>query len=240
MSVQIRLDEVHIWLADRRDYIIDDLLHILSNTELNRAREYICKIQQQEYIITRALLKLLLTNYLNCQSSDIEIDAPSMLKPCIKGKYKIHFNVSHTKDYSIFAFSLDHEVGIDIEFIDQRLDLQLMARNIFSNDQLFKWQKIPYREKVIQFFKKWVLMEAYLKAIGNGWLAEEEILQQGRSMAIRNLDNNIVLSNPTLITTPAGFAGALCLINPKSKITVKHFGKNDIRRTVFKGKFAIL
>lgn len=99
----------------------------------------------------------------------------SILQPTFKiGKYgkayisnypDIHFNISHSSKLVSCAIS-DHPVGIDIEYIDHNIDLNI-ARNYFYNRE---YENIMNSENPSnEFFKYWVLKESYMKYTGLGF-----------------------------------------------------------------------
>jgi 4'-phosphopantetheinyl transferase len=172
----LKLDDVHIWsvclLDNERD--IYYLSSLLSKDEEERAGRFRFPRDQERFIITRGILRCLLAGYLEETPQAIEIMYGLWGKPCLSKEKSLHFNVSHSGDYAVFAFTRDYEVGIDLERIDKNIELEEMALIIFSQAELNYWEKLHPEEKVDFFFKVWVKKEAFLKALGKGWLENDE------------------------------------------------------------------
>ncbi|MCD6091871.1 MAG: 4'-phosphopantetheinyl transferase superfamily protein, partial [Bacteroidales bacterium] len=96
----------------------------------------------------------------------IEFDYNEHEKPFLKGYPKAHFNISHSGDYVVVAFS-DCAVGIDIE--KNKGDRLKVAKRFFTKEELEDLFAYSGIEKQIDYFYQlWTLKESYMKAIGKG------------------------------------------------------------------------
>ena len=77
-------------------------------------------------------------------------------KAYISNHENIHFNLSHSGKVVLCAIS-DREVGIDIEYIDPEIDLNI-AKHYFYNSEYENIMKAENR--VEEFLKFWVLKES--------------------------------------------------------------------------------
>ena len=85
-------------------------------------------------------------------------------KAYISNHENIYFNLSHSDKVVLCAIS-DREVGIDIEYIDPEIDLNI-AKHYFYNSE---YENIMNAEnRFEEFFKFWVLKESYMKYTGLG------------------------------------------------------------------------
>lgn len=86
-------------------------------------------------------------------------------KPYISNYPDIHFNLSHSKNLVACAVS-DAPVGVDIEYIDFNIDLDIAKHYFYNNeyDSILNSSK-PQEE----FFNYWVLKESYMKYTGLGF-----------------------------------------------------------------------
>lgn len=89
-------------------------------------------------------------------------------KPYIFNYPDIHFNLSHSGKYVACTIS-DRKVGIDIEYNDPTIDLNI-AKNFFFNKEYEKI--INSNNPADEFFKYWVLKESYMKYTGLGFNLE--------------------------------------------------------------------
>jgi len=86
-------------------------------------------------------------------------------KPYISNYPNIHFNMSHSGEYVACVIS-DGNVGIDIEYNDDEIDLNI-AKNYFFNNEYKNIMKSENPSN--EFFKYWVLKESYMKYTGLGF-----------------------------------------------------------------------
>ena len=176
--LELNSHEVHIWSAsllegkNNADYFYS----ILSEDECGRANSFIFPKDQRRFIITRGILRNLLSNYLGQMPESIEIIYGFWGKPCLSEDKSLHFNVSHSGDYALYAVSRSYEVGIDLEYMDNKLELEDMSPHIFSAAELTDWKKLDPEERVNAFYKRWVSREAFLKASGKGWFEDKKEL----------------------------------------------------------------
>lgn len=90
-----------------------------------------------------------------------------------KGKYgkpftnvPVKFNISHSKNIILAAFSMKSDIGIDIEEVK---DLSIIFfKNIFLEDEFKYILKKNKEEQIYTFYEYWTLKESYLKYLGTG------------------------------------------------------------------------
>lgn len=160
-----------LYLAHTDCYSSDAILSfrkLLSATEREKALKFKFVQDQHRYIVTHAMLRLILGGYLEIEPGKIEFISNDYGKPSLPEKFrKIHFNLSHSKGLSVLAFSTKAEIGIDIEKIDPEFDFDLIANAHFSNDEntFIKAENGQTRKR---FYTVWTRKEALLKAVGTG------------------------------------------------------------------------
>lgn len=79
--------------------------------------------------------------------------------------YPLKFNISHSGEYLVCAFS-KKEIGVDIQRIKD-IDLKI-AKRFFAKNEYSYINSMPENEKVDAFFRLWVLKESFIKAVGKG------------------------------------------------------------------------
>ena len=86
-------------------------------------------------------------------------------KPYLKGKENIYFNVSHSRDYVVCAFS-DNEVGIDIQ-VHKKWKKELAQRFFSEEDKklLARLENEGFAPSEM-FFCMWTVKESYMKLTG--------------------------------------------------------------------------
>lgn len=75
----------------------------------------------------------------------------------------LHFNVSHSANLWIIAWSFEHEVGIDVQKIDTSINYQAIMRQFFTKSEQSQVNTIS------DFFDVWTQKEAVLKLNGLGF-----------------------------------------------------------------------
>lgn len=113
-------------------------------------------------------------------------------KAYLSNHENIHFNLSHSGKLVSCAIS-DVEVGVDIEFNDPSIDLDI-AKHYFYNSE---YENIMNSENPSdEFFKYWVLKESYMKYTGLGFnldLDSFEIIINEK-IRLKNDENNLKFS----------------------------------------------
>lgn len=113
-------------------------------------------------------------------------------KAYISSHEDIHFNLSHSRKMVACAIS-DMEVGVDVEYIDGEIDLDI-AKHYFFNSEYESIMKSHNPSN--EFFRYWVLKESYMKYTGLGFnleLDQFEILI-GDEITLKGNENNLKFS----------------------------------------------
>ena len=165
--------DLHIWCASLNSSL-EDLSYytsLLSSDEVVRAERFYFERDRNHFIIGRGLLRTLLGSYLDVEPFQIEFVYGQYGKPALKaGLYKqvLEFNMSHSRDFAIYAFGLDRKIGIDLEHVRPMPDMDDFARQFFSLRENLLINSLSGKQKEDAFFKTWTCKEAFLKANGNG------------------------------------------------------------------------
>lgn len=210
-TTELNVNEVHIWNAYllESENNIDFFYSILSLDEHNRASRFKFFRDKRRFVITRGILRCLLSFYLRQAPESIEIVYGLWGKPYLRGKKRLCFNVSHSRNYALYAVTRSYEVGIDLEYIDNNLKLEDMAPHIFSKIELMNWQILDLEERTNIFFKRWVSQEAFLKALGKGWFEDKKKLIFNAQNTLKEEDLNNDLINLYHFECIPGYASAL-------------------------------
>lgn len=214
-------DEVHIWSGclTENETNLPYFTSLLSQDEQERANCFRFSREQKRYIISRGILRSLLAGYLEELPQKIEILYGFWGKPCLPEEKALSFNLSHSGDYALYAFTHSYEVGIDVEYIDESLELEDMARNVFSATEFSHWKALNGKEKIHSFFKYWALKEALLKASGKGWLECQHALTLTKTTDLKqklksDLQEDAKIIYPYYFESIPGYASALFVEGP--------------------------
>ncbi len=211
-------DEIHICSASLLDYEneLDYLTSILSEDERVRAKKFKFSKDEKLFILARGILRCLLASYLDTFPENIKIVYGLWGKPCLEEGSLLHFNVSHSGIHALYAFTCNYEVGVDLEYIDENINLKEVDLNMFSSIEQ-EYLKVS-NDKVQAFFNIWVGMEAILKTLGKGWLSSEQTIQSRNSNllihSLMNSPDNIKISYPVYFNCIPGYASAVFVDGP--------------------------
>lgn len=144
------LEEVHIWkfTTDKYKSYINLFTSWLSNTEYKYMAQLKNKNRQQAFIISRGIIKQIISMYLGNSPATIEIFYTSYMKPYLKNQF-LYFNISHSADLVLIALARK-PVGIDIEKLRDIEDYDRTAalflsdkekRLLFNNETSFLKKK---------------------------------------------------------------------------------------------------
>jgi len=87
-------------------------------------------------------------------------------KPYFKDHPEVKFNISHSGRYILFALSA-LEIGVDVQ--EKRvMDVSKLGPKVFSEDEYREF--LMHEDRQEEFFRCWVLKEAYVKWTGQGLL----------------------------------------------------------------------
>ncbi len=170
--------EIHLWtlsLAPAKDPV-ERLQLFLAPEERRKASFFKFEAIRQNYIVTQAVLRLLLSFYLNTRPEDVKLGSHKKGKPFLINERSIYFNLSHSHELCVYAFSPDGEVGIDIEKIRELPDIDLLIEKNLTPGEKKYFTGNPETRKT-RFFQFWTYKESYLKAIGEGMRLTPENLE---------------------------------------------------------------
>ncbi|MGI8990834.1 MAG: 4'-phosphopantetheinyl transferase family protein, partial [Bryobacteraceae bacterium] len=161
---------VHVWpfRIYGSDALAAEFLKVLSPDERERAARFRFERLQRSFILTRGALRILLGHYLETSPAGIQFEYGAKGKPHLAAPSRIEFNVSHSGELALFAFTLDCELGVDVEQIRPMPDMRAIAAQFFHEEEAAELMTLPASRREHAFFLCWTRKEAYIKAIGDG------------------------------------------------------------------------
>ena len=162
---------------------IEESIHVLNDNELKRFNGFFRQSDKRNFLLSRIILKSIISRLCQVELSDILISQEENVKPKILyPSTNLNFSLSHAKDYVLVGFSLQSQIGVDIEFVRPSNKIELIAANYFSAQEQENIKGDLHPEKV--FFDYWTRKESAVKLIGLG------LLEQIRSFEVCNEVNN--------------------------------------------------
>ncbi len=167
-------NRIHLFFT-RADEINDpDLLTryraVLSKDEIQKVDRYRFEKDRHLCLVTRALLRYLLSEYTGRDPGSFSFRTNEYGKPSLVSDpsgQDIRFNLSHSSGMVVCGLTLGHDIGVDVESPDRNVDLAI-SRRFFSEHEANQVDSCPKSRKTERFFDIWTLKEAYIKARGKG------------------------------------------------------------------------
>jgi 4'-phosphopantetheinyl transferase len=161
---------VHAWPVSIQapDSIVEHFQHLLAPDETDRAAKFRFHHLRTAYILGRGALRILLGRYLDSPPQGLVFRYGSKGKPILDALGRLQFNASHSGDLALFAFTMDCEIGVDVEAIRPMPDIEHIARRFFCAEETAELMSLPAGQREHAFFLCWTRKEAYIKATGEG------------------------------------------------------------------------
>jgi 4'-phosphopantetheinyl transferase len=223
-------DEVHVWrftlnLPDERRA---RLLETMSADEQGRSRRFHFERHRRRFIAGRGLTRLLLARYLGREPARLRFCYGTHGKPALAEGDELRFNVSHSGDAALLAVTRGRDLGIDLEEVRARDNLEELARRFFASDEVAALATVVAGEKEQAFFNCWTRKEAFVKALGEGLSRPLDQFtvslrpgEPARLLAVAGDSNEAARWTFRALDPWPGFAGCLAVRGPVA--TLKQF-----------------
>jgi 4'-phosphopantetheinyl transferase len=160
-------NEIHLWHADSDRLWPGIDSDSCSDAERSRAAAFPSQRDGRRFLVTRALLRKILSVYTG--------HAPGLLRICVSddGKpfvedHHVRFSVSHSEARAVIAVRARGEAGVDVQVIRPVTDELALARSAFANSETARLAMLTGSARRLQFFRLWTCREAVLKTAGIG------------------------------------------------------------------------
>lgn len=159
---------VHVWPVsiEASNDVVERYRTLLSPDETARAARLKFEHLQQSFILARGALRILLGQYLKLEPGHLVFTYGSKGKPALPGR--LRFNASHSGALALFAFTMDCELGVDVEAVRGTPDFEDVAKRFFCAEETADLMSLPIDQRDRGFFLCWTRKEAYIKATGEG------------------------------------------------------------------------
>jgi len=173
VPLQLADDEVQVWRVEM-DVLAPSEPHwfgLLSPDEQERARRFRFDRHRRRFATTRGVLRTLLGSYLTVDPRSVRFRYSDKQKPALDETLpqgNLQFNVSHSEELALIAFTRSREIGVDVERVQPDSDVESTAKHFFSDSEREMLASLPASERHAAFFRCWTRKEAFIKAIGEG------------------------------------------------------------------------
>lgn len=163
-------NEIHLYVVPVSG--LDDELAALSASlnaeERARAARFINPLHGDHYRCIRGMLRKLLATYLSSLPGQIVFGYAQHGKPYLKHEAQLRFNISHSRDMVAYAFSRQHELGVDVEYMRPQKNLDGMIQRIATSREQQELAQLAGQARNEAFYRLWTRKEAYIKMVGRG------------------------------------------------------------------------
>ena len=153
----------------------------MSEPERERRRQIVSERERQLWGRSRSVLRVLLARYLDTAPEQVPLAVDANGKPCLGGTRgdrraadpaeSLHFNLSHSGELALYAFSSSCPVGVDVELAHvegRRRDHLALTRRVFGEGEAGRLQALAPAAREREFLRLWTRYEATLKRVGRG------------------------------------------------------------------------
>lgn len=182
MTIQWQVWPEKIQLRKQHVYLIRCLIPIvathynqywqsLNREEQARAKRFYFAKDRIQSVCARGILRQILARCLAASPVDICLQTTTYGKIFLPEKdnsISLEFNLSHTHDCIVYALTLTHPIGIDVEYPKDNIDYTGIAERFFSPLEQHQLAQLSSEQKYKGFYNAWTRKEAYIKAIGEG------------------------------------------------------------------------
>lgn len=150
---------------------LEELEILLSREERLKAERFFFEKDRSLFVVAHGVLRKLLGRYLDLLPDDVLFEKGPNGKPEIVGLSRpapICFNLSHSHELAVFAFSKQYIIGVDVEHIRRLPDFLSIAQGYFHPEEVDLLIKTPDDKKRDLFYECWTKKEAFIKGTGEG------------------------------------------------------------------------
>ncbi len=168
-DLHIASGQIQVWRAQLHLMIpqLDTFIPHLSQEERDRGNRLVKTEHRCRFLISHAILRLILSRYLGQPPNDIQLQKGPHGKPYLEDQ-PLQFNMTHSNDIALYAITACADIGIDVEYVKRKHRMDALVKRFFSKREYQEYQSFPEGERHLAFYRAWTRKEAYLKATGLG------------------------------------------------------------------------
>jgi 4'-phosphopantetheinyl transferase len=164
-----------VWRVDLAA-VPGDLLVLLSPDEHARAGRLARDRDRELWARGRGMLRALLGEYLRTDPRKLRFAREDGGKPALEpasaelgvASAPLSFNLSHSGETALYAFTSAGPVGIDVEVARRAVDTVAIAARAFGPAEAARLRELDPAAREQEFLRAWVRHEATLKYLGTG------------------------------------------------------------------------
>lgn len=172
--ISLSSSDVDIWCVKLHSFSthVLALSGFLSSEEKNRSEKFRFDRDKLRSVVSRGILRLILSEYLEQPPAQIKINSGSQGKPALFGQengHTLQFNLSHSHETVLYGITRIGEIGVDVEKVREVPDFEKIIGQFFSPRERVAFEELSPAQKMRAFFTCWSRKEAFMKAKGDGF-----------------------------------------------------------------------
>jgi 4'-phosphopantetheinyl transferase len=203
--------EVQIWSTRVDEAAVRAAAGLLNGEEKARMERMRLGIARHEFVVGRAMLRLLAAAPTACGPREVNIGEGKFGKPRVEG---VEFSVAHSHGLVVLAMCREAAVGVDVEWVEREIEALEIARSTFTPGEVKRIEQATEGvARARAFFAVWTRKEAIVKAHGQGltiplasFEAPEGEEEQAVELAVKGEEQRLYVRG---IDVGEGFSGAL-------------------------------
>ncbi|KIH86015.1 4'-phosphopantetheinyl transferase family protein [Pseudomonas batumici] len=176
MLNQLGTGAIHLWLAlyelidDER--LLNAYRELLSRAEREQERRFQFTSDRRRYLVTRALVRIVLSRYLPVLPKDWLFCTNAYGRPQAVNvearQAQLSFNISHTHGLIAMGVTRYRLLGLDVENVNGPAFCSGIVDRYFAADEVLAFYRVPPEQRRDRYFEYWTFKESYIKARGMG------------------------------------------------------------------------
>ncbi|MFF4020800.1 4'-phosphopantetheinyl transferase family protein [Streptomyces sp. NPDC001843] len=143
-------------------------LRALIGSDWNRYRRTPDAAVRHRFAAARLLIKYTAAAALDSPPEYLDLAYRLGGRPYLRGFDQIEVSLTHTGDVMAVGLSRTGRIGVDVEFADRFVRLDLLEARLFTPAESEEIAGLPESERTAHVLRLWTLKEAYSKALGQG------------------------------------------------------------------------
>jgi 4'-phosphopantetheinyl transferase len=178
---QLAVGAVHVWRADLNE-VAEDLENLLCTEERARAERMVDERNGELWRRSHGLLRALLGRYVQREPSSLRFSTGEHGKPALADDTSptVDFNMSHSGQLALYAFSDAGAVGVDVEVARRPTDEVAIAARVLGASEAARLRALDPETRRREFLRAWTRYEAELKCLGIGIGGTDRVIERIR------------------------------------------------------------
>jgi phosphopantetheinyl transferase len=166
------------WPVDCADRLPGELADILSQDELARAAGYRAAADRHAFALRRAALCILIGGRLACDPKAVRFSCNAFGRRQLawpRPHRPFSFSMARTSNLALIEIGAGESIGVDVERVRDDIDFVDAGRIVFAATEMAWLADGNSTQSADRFFRLWTCKEAYLKALGFGFMRDPRL-----------------------------------------------------------------